>query len=298
MSFEFHKLLLNILKQNPNVLILSADNALREFSICKALYPERVINFGISEANMVSYAAGLSLCGKIPFVFGIASFLTMRAFEQIRHDIALPKNNVKLIGMDSGCSLSGFGNSHYAINDIALIGTQKQIRLFCPASLEELHNFFVEDILVSSPSYYRLQLMQTIQNLNYDSFEDELYDVIILSTGVIYQEAQKAVNILAENNISCKVMPISVLNPLDIEKIEKIACKTKLIVTIEEHGLQYGFNTLIRDAIYQFNSQVSVLSIGLTDGFINECLYYEDLLKANGISAADIYIKIIQKLEC
>ena len=299
MSFKFHKLILNILKQNPNTLILSSDNALREFSVFQALFPKRVINFGISEANMVSYAAGLSSCGKIPFVFGIASFLTMRAFEQIRYDVAIPKSNVKLIGMDAGCSLSGFGNSHYAINDIALIGTLKQIRLFCPASLDELHSLFTEDLTVDSPSYYRLQLMQTPQTLNLDNSVEKSYDVIILSTGVIYQEVRKVIPILAENNVSCKVVPISILNPLDTEVIRNLLYKTKLIVTIEEPGIKYGFNTLIREALYQLNcNQIPLLSIGLPDTLINECLYYEDILKANGIGANEIHHKIMQKLKC
>ncbi|MBQ0042076.1 MAG: transketolase family protein [Lachnospiraceae bacterium] len=262
-------------KENPDIVVLDADLAgATKTSIFKKAFPERHIDCGIAEANMMGIAAGLATVGKIPFCSSFAMFAAGRAFEQVRNSIGYPHLNVKIGATHAGVTVGEDGASHQCNEDIALMRTIPGMIVMCPADDVEAKAAVRAAAQISGPVYMRFGRATTpvIHDENYKFeigkgvVEKEGTDVTIVATGICVGNALEAAEILAEKGISAEVINICTIKPLDEELIIKSAKKTGKVVTAEEHSVIGGLGSAVCDALCA-SYPVPVCKIGMQDVF-------------------------------
>lgn len=289
--------LYEIAKQNKDVLALVADNGAIVYDKYRADFGDRFFNFGIAEANMISVASGLASCGKIPFVYTIANFITMRAFEQVRNDVCLQKMNVKLVGIGAGFVYSNLGPTHHATEDISLMRALPNMTIFSPADPLEAKKITHAALETQGPVYIRLSTGGTpvVYQKDYD-FKvgravvlKEGKDITIIATGGIVYEVQKAVSELEATGVSVRLINIHTIKPIDEQAILRAANETKAILTVEEHTINGGLGSAVAEIISEkCIIPVSFKRLGLNSVFSADYGTYEQMKEINGLSQEDI----------
>lgn len=292
----YGKALARIGKENENIVVLDADlSKSTKTADFKAVCPERFINMGIAEGNMMTVAAGMAACGKIPFASTFAIFATGRAFEQIRNSICYPKLNVKVCATHAGLTVGEDGASHQSVEDISLMRSIPNMVVISPSDGIEAEAAIEAISKYEGPCYVRLgRSAVPIINDNEDyKFEigkgitlRDGKDATIIATGIMVEAALEAYNILAEEGIRVRVINIHTIKPIDEELIIKAARETKLIVTAEEHSVIGGLGSAVAEVVTT-NSPATVLRVGIKDTF-GESGKPAELLKAYGLTATDI----------
>lgn len=236
-------------------------------------YPERFVETGIAEQNIVGIAAGLAACGKKPFVASPASFLTMRSAEQIKLDIAYSQMNVKLIGISAGISYGALGMSHHSLQDIALLRSVPGIMISVPADRHEARCMTEALLNHTGPAYMRLG-----RNPVEDVYPSQDYDfklgramtmrhgnaISVITFGETVRIALDAAELMSARGIDCRVINMHTLKPLDTECIIKAAKETGAILTIEEHSVLSGFGAAVAETVVQ-NKPVPMKIMGIPD---------------------------------
>ena len=243
-------------KLHDDVLVLDADLAgATKTSIFKKACPERFIDCGIAEGNMMTVAAGLATTGKVPFASTFAMFAAGRAYEQIRNSIGYPKNNVKIGATHGGISVGEDGASHQCNEDLALMRTIPGMTVICPADDVEAKAAVFAAYEHKGPVYMRFgRLAVPVINDNPDyKFEigkgvvlREGKDLTIVATGLCVSGALEAAEKLAADGVDAKVINIHTIKPLDEELIIAAAKETGKVVTVEEHSVQDRYDRLLR----------------------------------------------------
>ncbi|KYH28472.1 MULTISPECIES: transketolase family protein [Clostridium] len=298
----YGKALAKLGETNPNVVVLDADlSKSTKTADFKKLFPERHINMGIAEGNMMAVAAGLATCGKIPFASTFAIFAAGRAFEQIRNTICYPKLNVKICATHAGLTVGEDGASHQAIEDISLMRSIPNMTVICPSDAIETEAAINAVAEYDGPCYVRLgRPGVSIINDNPEyKFEigkgitlREGKDAAIIATGIMVEQALEAYNILAEEGIKVKVINIHTIKPIDSQIIINAARETGIVVTAEEHNIIGGLGSAVCEVLSE-NFPVPVLRVGVKDVF-GESGKPAELLKAYGLTAEDI-VKAVKK---
>lgn len=262
-------------QKNQNIVVLDADlSKSTKTDLFKKAFPERHINLGIAEADLVGTAAGFATCGKIPFASTFAMFEAGRAFEQIRNTVAYPKLNVKLAPSHAGISVGEDGGSHQSIEDIALMRSIPGMVVLCPCDAVETKKMIFAAAEYEGPVYIRMGRLdvETILEESYDfqigiaNILEEGNDVTIVSCGLMTQEAIKAAKILKEEGISVRVINAGTVKPLDGETILKAAQETKFIVTAEEHSVIGGLGSAVSEFLSEVHPTL-VKKVGIYDKF-------------------------------
>lgn len=279
---------------DKNIVVLDADLSKSTKTDCfKKVYPERFINVGIAEGNMMSVAAGLASTGKIVFASSFAMFAAGRAFEQIRNSIAYPKLNVKIGATHAGISVGEDGATHQCLEDIALMRSLPGMVIINPADDIEARLAVKAAIEHNGPVYMRFGRL-AVEDVNPADYKFELgkgvqladgTDVSIIATGLMVGEALKAREILAADGISARVINIHTIKPLDKEIIAKAANETGAIVTCEEHYIMGGLGSAVCEAVCE-SIPVPVKFIG-TDRF-GKSGKPAELFKEYGLTAENI----------
>jgi len=298
----YGKTLAKIGLENENIVVLDADlSKSTKTADFKKVAEDRFINMGIAEGNMMSVAAGLATCGKIPFASTFAIFAAGRAFEQIRNSICYPKLNVKICATHAGITVGEDGASHQAIEDLALMRSIPNMVVISPSDNIETAAAIEAIAKYNGPCYVRLGRLgvQTINDNPDYKFElgkavtlREGKDATIIATGIMVDAALEAYNILAEEGIKVKVLNIHTIKPIDEEAITTAARKTGLIVTAEEHNIIGGLGSAVAEVVCS-NHPVPVMRVGIKDTF-GESGKPEELLKAYGLTADEI-VKAVKK---
>lgn len=298
----YGKALAKLGAENEKVVVLDADLSKSTKTVdFKKVYPERFFNMGIAEANMMAVAAGMSTCGKIPFVSTFAMFAAGRAFEQIRNSIGYPHLNVKVCATHAGLTVGEDGASHQAIEDLSLMRSIPGMTVICPADDIETEAAIKAVAEYNGPCYVRLgrSAVSTINDNAEYKFEigkavtlREGKDATIVATGIMVEAALEAYNVLAEEGIKVRVVNIHTLKPIDKEAIIKAARETNLIVTAEEHNIIGGLGSAVCEVTSE-NHPVPVVRVGVKDTF-GESGKPGELLKAYGLTAEDI-VKAVKK---
>jgi len=262
--------------ENPNVVVLDADlAAATKTGVFKKVYPDRHIDCGIAESNMVGIAAGMATTGKIPFVSSFAMFVAGRAFEQVRNSVGYPHLNVKIGATHAGITVGEDGASHQCNEDIALMRTIPGMVVMCPADDVEAKAVVKAAAEYEGPVYMRFgRAACPVINDNEDyHFEigkgtvlREGSDLTIVATGICVGNALEAAKMLEADGISAEVINICTIKPLDEELIIASAKKTGKVVTAEEHSVIGGLGSAVCDALCKANP-VPVLKIGMQDMF-------------------------------
>lgn len=261
-------------RANPDIYMLTADclGSVRA-KLFAAEFPERTVNMGIAEANMMSTAAGLALEGKIPFVSGFAMLMSMRACEQVRTDIAYPNLNVKVVATHSGLSMGGGGTTHHCTEDIAILRSMANITVVVPADGIEAGAATHAAAEVTGPVYIRLgrDLEPTVSN--FDGYNFQLGkailfrpgdDVSLIACGSVVHIALQAADLLAEEGVAARVLNIHTVKPIDREAIVSAAKETAGIVTLEEHNTYGGLGSAVTEVVCE-ERPTRVRRIGVPD---------------------------------
>lgn len=243
---------------NPNVVVLDADlSKSTKTDTFKKVCPERFINCGIAEADMMCVAAGLAACGKIAFASTFAMFAAGRAFEQVRNSIGYAHLNVKIGATHAGISVGEDGASHQCLEDLALMRSIPGMVVINPADDIEAQLAVKAAIEHDGPVYMRFGRL-AVEDVNPADYKFELgkgvqlrdgKDVTIVATGLMVQEALKAADMLKEEGIDARVINIHTIKPLDEEIIIKAAKETGAIVTAEEHYIMGGLGSAVTEVV-------------------------------------------------
>ena len=243
---SYGEALLELGKENEKIIVLDADLAgATKTGIFAKEYPERFFDMGIAEQDMMSTAAGLATCGKIPYASTFAIFAAGRAYDQIRNSISYPKLNVKICATHAGITVGEDGATHQMIEDISLMRTIPNMTVISVSDDTQTKWAVKEISKIEGPVYLRLSRLATpiIYDKNY-KFEigkaiqfGEGTDGTIFSTGVTVAESIKAQEILKEKGINVRVIDIHTIKPIDKEIIKKSAKETKKLISIEDHNI-------------------------------------------------------------
>ena len=259
-----------------NLVVLDADLAkATKTEVFLKKFPERFYECGISEANMMGVAAGLSTCGKIPFASSFAMFAAGRAYEIIRNSIAYPHLNVKIGATHAGITVGEDGATHQCLEDIALMRAIPGMVVINPCDDTETKAAVEAAILHEGPVYLRFGRL-AVENINNGpDYHFELgkgiqlkdgNDAAIIATGLMVQESLKAAKILEDEGIHVRVINLHTIKPLDEEIVLKAARETGLLFTAEEHSIVGGLGEAVASVISE-NCPVKVHRIGVKDRF-------------------------------
>ena len=272
---SFGNALVELGKSNKDVIALTADLAgATKTSLFAKQFPERFINVGIAEQNMMGIASGLASCGKIPFVSTFAMFAAGRAYDQIRNGIAYPNLNVKICATHSGITVGEDGATHQMLEDLSLMRTIPNMTVISTSDDTQTKWAINEMAKIDGPVYLRLARVATpiIYNEN-EKFEigkmvqiGEGVDATVFATGVMVSEAIKAQEELAKENVNIRVIDVHTIKPIDTEMVIKCAKETKKIITIEDHSIIGGLGSTICEVLSE-NYPCKVIRMGMRDEF-------------------------------
>jgi transketolase len=291
----YGRTLVELGREDPRIVALEGDLG-KSTMTCyfEDEFPDRFFEMGIGEANMTSFAAGLSLTGKIPFTNSFAVFAAGRAYDQIRMGICVPALNVKIVGSSAGFSDFGDGSSHQTIDDVAIMRVLPNMTVLVPADAIEVRKMVRAAADYHGPVYIRI----TRNDLPDVTREDEPFvigrptlirdgrDVVVFAMGQMVSEALFAAESLAAEGIDVRVVNVSSLKPVDSAALLGYAAGMKGIVTAEEHSVIGGLAGLIT---YVFKGHgVPMRCVGVEDRWGQSAKNYRDLQVEYGLTADDI----------
>ena len=286
--------------ENEKVVVLDADlAAATKTGVFKKAYPERHIDCGIAECNMVGIAAGLAATGKVPFASTFAMFAAGRAFEQVRNSVGYPQLNVKIGATHAGISVGEDGATHQCNEDIALMRTIPGMVVINPADDVEAKAAVKAAAIYDGPVYLRFGRLPVPVINDRPEYKFEIgkgvtlregKDVTIIATGLPVSEALAAAETLAGDGIEAKVINIHTIKPLDEALVLAAAKETGKVVTVEEHSVIGGLGSAVSELLSE-QAPTKMLRIGINDVF-GESGPAVKLVEKYGLDAKGIYTKI------
>lgn len=293
---------------DDRIFFLSADMGAPSLDKLRGDFKDRFINVGIAEQNLINVATGLALEGFVVYAYAIAGFLTMRAYEQIRTNLALFSQqkavNVNLIGVGTGVSYDLSGPSHHCLEDISIIRTLPNIVLCSPADWVTAEKFVDFSINTKKPKYVRLDSKPLPRIYDKNEVPDwekgfcELVkgdDICIVSTGYMTHRALRIANELEEHKKNVGVVDIFLLNPMNEELLFNVLSKYRCVVTIEEGFISKGgLDSLISDILRRREANIKLKSFGFGDKYIFETGGRDFLSELSCFADRDI-IKVIEE---
>lgn len=292
---SYGEALLELGKENKNIVVFDSDLAgATKTDLFAKEFPDRFFDMGIAEQNMISTAAGISTCGKIPYASTFAVFAAGRAYDQIRNSVCYPNLNVKICATHAGITVGEDGATHQMIEDISLMRTLPNMTVISVSDDVQTKWAIKEVSKINGPVYVRLSRLATpiIYNEN-QKFEigkaiqiGDGTDGTIFATGVTVSEALKAQEDLKENGINVRVVDIHTIKPIDKETIIKCAKETKKLVSIEDHNIIGGLGSAISEVLTE-EYPVKLIRLGIKDTF-GRSGKAEELMKYFGITEENI----------
>ena len=292
----YGKALVKLSNMNDKVVVLDADlSKSTKTAEFKSAAPERFINMGIAESNMIGVAAGLATCGKIPFASSFAMFAAGRAFEQIRNSICYPKLNVKICATHAGLTVGEDGATHQSVEDISLMRSIPNMVVINPADSVETEAAILAAAEYQGPCYVRLGRL-AVDTINDEaSYKFEIgkgitladgNDVTIAATGMMVQLALQAKEELSKEGINARIINIHTIIPIDSDLLVKAAKETGAIVTAEEHSIIGGLGSAVSEVVTE-ECPVPVVKVGIKDTF-GESGKPDQLLEKYGLTVEAI----------
>jgi transketolase len=287
-------------KEHDNLVVLDADLAgATKTDIFKKAFPDRFIDCGIAEANMTGISAGLSTCGKVPFISTFAMFAAGRAYEQVRNTIGYPHLNVKIGATHAGISVGEDGATHQCLEDLSLMRGIPGMVVINPSDDVEARAAVKAAYEHVGPVYLGFGRLPIPVINDTDSYKFEIgkgvvlregKDVTILATGLEVTESIEAAKMLEADGIDAEVINIHTIKPLDEELVVASATKTGKVVTVEEHSVVGGLGSAVCDCL-SAKAPTKVCKIGVYDTF-GESGPALELIKKYGLDAESIYKKV------
>ncbi|TDD93479.1 transketolase family protein [Flavobacterium cellulosilyticum] len=274
----FSEVLQNLAETDKDIMVVTSDSRgsgkLVPFG---QKYPEQIVEVGIAEQNLVGVATGLASMGKKAFAVSPACFLTARALEQIKNDVAYSDNPVKLIGISAGVSYGALGTTHHSLHDYAVLRAINNISIVAPADNFETAEAIKQAAEMKSPIYIRFGKKGMPANLQSNEVDSEFKigkgriiqegtDITFIATGEAVLPCVEAAKLLEnEHNISCKIISIHTIKPLDNELLLATATNGKPVITVEEHSIYGGLGEAVASLLFQKGFTNKFKIIGLPD---------------------------------
>jgi transketolase len=298
----FGQAILAVAENHPKMLVISADlgnsSGLDRF---KKTYPNQFLNIGIAEQNMIGVAAGLAKEGFNVFATSFAPFITMRAAEQVRMNLGYMEMNVKAVAIGSGVSMAFLGNSHYGIEDAAVMRSIPNITVVSPADCAEIFKTVQAAAKFEGPMYIRLTGAVGNPPVYTEDYSFEIGKAVILrepaevtfiATGSMVYESLEAAKLLEQSGVKAGVINMHTIKPLDIDAIESALQHSKVIVTVEEHSVIGGLGSAVAEYKASKRNAPPQLLLGLPDRF-DVTGDYRFLLDRHGLIASKISSKVL-----
>jgi len=302
MRKAFINRLCELARQDDRICLIIGDLG---FSVVESFakeFPNRFLNAGVAEQNMIGIATGWSLSeNKIVFVYSIANFPTLRCLEQIRNDVCYHKANVKIVSVGGGLTYGSAGFSHHAIEDLAIMRALPGMVVSAPADAHETAYIIQLAIDTAGPFFVRIgknnELNLHEKPCSFELGEPILYrkegNILLVSTGTVINEVIQAAALLEERNLKTAVAGIPVLKPLDEEKFKEILQWKKMVVTVEEHTKFGGLGSVISEIIADNNLNVPLCRIYLPE-FIDHVGSQHELRRFYKIDKKGISAKTLE----
>jgi transketolase len=291
-------------ERDKNVVVLCADltDSTRS-NLFKDRFPERFIEIGVAEQNLVTVASGLAAVGKIPFVASYAMFCPGRCWEQIRTTICYNDRNVKIVGAHAGISVGPDGATHQALEDIAIMRALPNMVVVVPCDVNEAKKSTIAVGKIRKPAYVRFAREKTpvftTEMTPFKLGKAEIYrngkDVAIIACGPLVYQALLAARELEKEKVEAMIINCHTIKPLDSEAIVKCAKKTGAVVTVEEHQIIGGLGGAVAECLSE-NYPVPMKRVGIMDRF-GESGKPDELLQKFGLTYADVVESVKHVLE-
>jgi len=302
----YGEVLVELGEKYENLFVLDADltKSTKTANFQKA-FPERHINCGIAEGNMMTVSAGIASCGNIVFASTFAMFAAGRAYEQIRNSIAYPKNNVKVVATHAGLTVGEDGATHQCLEDIALMRAVPGMVVLAPSDAVQTRAACLFAAEYEGPVYIRIGRLPIPVVYDKENYKFELgksvqladgKDVTLMFCGPFYNLACEVKVILEKNGLTARIVDMPSIKPLDTDAVKSAIEDTDLIVTIEDHNVYGGLGSAVSDALAELDIKrkggKEIIKIGAQDKFGTSGTPAE-ILKAYGFDAVEIAKKII-----
>jgi len=278
MRNAFAQKLVALAGEDERIVCLSGDIGNRMFDDYKGRFPQRFFNCGVAEANMMSMAAGMALCGLRPVVYTIVPFVTTRCLEQIRVDVCYHNLGVVIVGVGGGLCYAELGATHHSCEDIALLRVLPQMTVLCPGDACEVRLALEAATRHDGPVYIRLgKKGEPVAHRQTPQFVigkgitlRRGADVALLSTGNMLSAVLEAAEILAQRNVAARVVSMHTVKPLDTELLDEVFSKCTTVATVEEHSRLGGLGGAVAEWLAdQPRPRARLLRIGTADTFLH-----------------------------
>lgn len=298
--------MLEVVKRNPDVVAVVADSvAIASLDRFQKLYPDKIVNVGIAEQNMIGVAAGIaSESGKSVYAFTYSAFIIARALEQVRLNLAYHQFNVKLVGNSAGFAMEMLGVSHWAVEDIAFTRVLPNMTLLSAADSLQAIKMVIAADEIDTPVYIRLSGGQNIPVVYEQDFEYQIgkaiklkegKDIAIIATGLMVHESLLAAELLEKRGIHCSVIDMHTIKPLDEEILDNVFSTFELIVTVEEHNVIGGLGSAVAEYKGSRKNAPRQVFIGVKDQYL-KLGTQRYIWQQYGLTAEQIANKIISEI--
>lgn len=283
-------------EQDENMYLLTADLGFRALESFRDRFPDRFVNVGAAESNMIGLAAGMAMMGKRVCVYSIVPFVTLRCFEQIRNDICAHRFPVTLVGIGGGFNYGNQGISHNTTEDVAVMRALPNMSVFCPGDAKQAESMSDIALVHRGPSYIRLgradlgiPLLDSEYAYGRGATVKNGSDVTILFSGNIYDVVAEVVTALEERGIGVRVISMPCIKPLDEEMIVRAAKETKGVFVIEEHSVIGGLGSAVAEVIAEADCpKVPFKRFGVPDCFPDRIGDQKFLRSICGLTSSEI----------
>ena len=298
--------MLEVVKRNPDVVAVVADSvAIASLDRFQKLYPDKIVNVGIAEQNMIGVAAGItSESGKSVYAFTYSAFIIARALEQVRLNLAYHQFNVKLVGNSAGFAMEMLGVSHWAVEDIAFTRVLPNMTVLSAADSLQAIKMVIAADEIDTPVYIRLSGGQNIPVVYEQDFEYQIgkaiklkegKDIAIIATGLMVHESLLAAELLEKRGIHCSVIDMHTIKPLDEEILDNVFSTFELIVTVEEHNVIGGLGSAVAEYKGSRKNAPRQVFIGVKDQYL-KLGTQRYIWQQYGLTAEQIANKIISEI--
>lgn len=301
MRTAFASSLMEIARLEKRLFVVTNDLGYSVLEPFIKKYPNQYLNIGIAEQNMMGVAAGLALSGKIPIVFSIIPFATMRCYEQIRNDICYHNLNVKIVGVGSGLAYGSLGPTHHAIEDIAIMRVLPNMTVICPGDPVETELATAASIFHQGPIYMRIHKKgDPVVHDTKPAFRigkaikmSDGKDGTLIATGNMLHTAAEVIKILRKRRIELRLLSMHTIKPIDGMSLKHAVKETGHIFTLEEHNIIGGLGGAVAEVLGELSMPVLFHRFGIQDRFTKEVGSQEFLRYVNSLSIEEISKKII-----